>query len=281
MGSWRRPTMGSATATLPRVEAEHEGPPGWLGRARAVDRRALLRHALTRVPWLSDVKSRGYYAALRAVRCPFEQEFKALRPYLRDRMLCLDVGANHGQSIDALRIMRRGVRIIALEPQPHLFSRLVRRFDASADTVVLPYGVGDRPGRTTLWVPSYNGYRFDGLASTTSEQAATEWFSYSIHGFEPTKLSVETHEVEIVRLDDVVTAPVGFVKIDIQGAELAALEGARRILADDRPVVMVEQNVAGPIDRFLGALGYDPHTWRDGVLRPGIGHLNTIYLPRP
>ena len=254
---------------------------GWGTRARQVDVRAWLRDGLTRAPWLSDLKSRGYYAALRLVRCPFEQEFKALRPYLRDRMLCLDVGANHGQSIDALRIMRRDIRIIALEPQPHLFERLARRFPPSPATVVLPYGVGARPGRTTLWVPSYNGYRFDGLASTTSEQAATDWFAYSIRRFEPSKLSVQTYEIDVVRLDDVAAEPVGVVKIDIQGAELAALQGAGRILTEDRPVVMVEQCTAGPIDGHMGALGYDPYTWSNGALRSGIGHLNTIYLPRP
>ena len=107
---------------------------------------------------------------------------------------------------------------------------------------MLPCGVGDRPGRTTLWVPSYNGYRFDGLASTTDEHSAIEWLSYSIHNFDPSKLSVETYDVDIVRLDDVVSEPVGFIKLDIQGAELPALEGARRILTDDRPVVMVEQS---------------------------------------
>jgi FkbM family methyltransferase len=248
-------------------------------REMAAQIRSLVRTGLTRMPWLADVKSRAHYAALRVLRRPFEREFLALRPYLRPWMLCLDVGANHGQSIDALRMINRDVRILAFEPQPRLFRRLSHRFPPSWDTTVVPFGVADEPGRTTLWVPSYNGCRFDGLASTTDEDSATEWFSYSIRNFDPAKVSVEAFEIEIVRLDDVVSEPVGLIKLDIQGAELAALRGARRILARDRPIVMVEQNIAGEIDDHMAGLGYLPHAWLDGDLVDGIGTLNTLYLP--
>src|SRR5262245_12012729 len=92
------PEIGSAAAALPGLSGGQAGH-GWLCRVRAVDRRGWLREALTHVPWLSDVKSRAYYAALRIARRPFEHDFRALRPHLHDRMLCIDVGANHGQSI--------------------------------------------------------------------------------------------------------------------------------------------------------------------------------------
>jgi FkbM family methyltransferase len=247
----------------------------------AIHIRSYVRTGLTRMPWFHDAKARGHYAALRLLRRPFEQEFAALRPYLRRSMLCLDVGANRGQSIDALRMINRDVRVLAFEPQPRLFRRLTQRFPASWATTVFPFGVADRPGRTTMWVPSYNGCRFDGLASTTDERTATEWLSYSIRRFDPAKVSVEAYEIEIVRLDDVVSEPVGFIKLDIQGGELAALRGARRILTDDRPIVMLEQNTAGPIDEHMARLGYRPHAWIHGGLVDGIGTLNTLYFPDP
>jgi FkbM family methyltransferase len=245
----------------------------------AMHLRFFVRTGLTRMPWLHEAKSRSHYAALRFLRRPFEQDFLALRQYLRPGMLCLDVGANHGQSIDALRMINSDVRVLAFEPQPNLFRQLSHRFRASPDTTVVPWGVAERPGRTTLWVPSYNGCRFDGLASTTDEHTATVWLSYSIRSFDPAKVSVDAYEVEIVRLDDVVSDPVGFIKLDIQGAELAALRGARRILTEDRPIVMVEQNTAGAIDDHMACLGYRPHAWFDGGLTAGIGTLNTLYLP--
>jgi FkbM family methyltransferase len=176
-------------------------------------------------------------------------------------------------------MINREVRVLAFEPQPTLFRRLSNRFPASWETTVVPWGVSDRPGRTTLWVPSYNGCRFDGLASTTDEHMARSWFTYSIRNFDPAKVSVEAYEIDIVRLDDVVSEPVGFIKLDIQGAELAALRGAARILTQDRPIVMVEQNAAGPIDDHMASLRYHPHAWVDGELVDGISTLNTLYLP--
>ena len=43
------------------------------------------------------------------------------------------------------------------------------------------------------------------------------------------------------RLDDVVREPVGFLKIDMsEGHELAVLQGAIRILKNDRPILLIE-----------------------------------------
>jgi FkbM family methyltransferase len=47
-------------------------------------------------------------------------------------------------------------------------------------------------------------------------------------------------EVPCVRLDDALgNEHVSFIKMDIEGAELQALEGARRVIARDRPVLAI------------------------------------------
>jgi FkbM family methyltransferase len=250
-------------------------------RERAVnaDLRVATRTILTRFPWMADIKARAHYSALRVLRRPFEGDFLALRPYLRPGMLCVDVGANHGQSIDALRMMNPHVRVLAFEPQPTLYERLARRFPRNDQTIVERHGVGDHAGRCTMWVPSYNGYLFDGLATTIDRETAVAWLAYSINHFDESKVSVCEYEIEIVRLDDFVTEPIGFLKLDIQGAEHAALRGATRLLSEDRPVVMVEQTSPCEIDLLMATHGYAPHAWRCGQLLPGFGDLNTIYLP--
>ena len=45
--------------------------------------------------------------------------------------------------------------------------------------------------------------------------------------------------IEVARLDDVVAQPVSFVKMDLEGAELAALRGARQHIAADHPKLAV------------------------------------------
>ena len=47
-------------------------------------------------------------------------------------------------------------------------------------------------------------------------------------------------EIELRRLDDQGHGGVGFIKIDVEGHELAVIQGARRLLERDRPTLLVE-----------------------------------------
>ena len=52
-------------------------------------------------------------------------------------------------------------------------------------------------------------------------------------------------EVRAVALDDVdLPRPIAFIKMDVEGAEPLALEGAARLLAQDRPVILSELHAA-------------------------------------
>ena len=81
-------------------------------------------------------------------------------------------------------------------------------------------------------------------------------------------------QVDVVRLDDVIAEPVGFIKIDVEGHELAVLEGAERILREHRPVLLVEatptNNPATPRDvmDFLALRGYTGFFLFKNVMTP-------------
>lgn len=95
----------------------------------------------------------------------------------------------------------------------------------------------------------------------------------------------ELRPVDVVRLDDLdLPRPVNFVKMDIEGAEPLAVEGAAALLARDRPVVLSELNepqlkiVAGcaPGDFIaqMRTLGYTCRRLRDdGPAEPVTGSL--------
>lgn len=62
----------------------------------------------------------------------------------------------------------------------------------------------------------------------------------------PFPVEVERVTVPVVRMDDVVGGPVRFVKLDLEGGEHHALLGARRILSEHRPLVVLECGAATP-----------------------------------
>jgi hypothetical protein len=74
--------------------------------------------------------------------------------------------------------------------------------------------------------------------------------------------------VPTFRLDDLVEGPVGFLKMDVEGAEGRVVEGATRLIARDRPIVTTElkdemlRRVSGSsVAEYLGSfekLGYTP-----------------------
>ena len=72
--------------------------------------------------------------------------------------------------------------------------------------------------------------------------------------------------VPAFRLDDIVTGPVHFLKLDVEGAEGRVVKGATKILERDRPIVTTElkEEMLGRVSKmslaeYLGhfeALGY-------------------------
>lgn len=93
--------------------------------------------------------------------------------------------------------------------------------------------------------------------------------------------------VSVVALDELeLTRPVSFVKLDVEGAEPLVVEGARRLLSTDRPVILSELHgvqlarVAGSsardLVRQLEELGYTCHE----LAAEGAGApINTDALP--
>jgi FkbM family methyltransferase len=65
--------------------------------------------------------------------------------------------------------------------------------------------------------------------------------------------------VRTVALDDIASAGdfrPSFIKMDIEGAEFHALEGMKRLLAEARPVVALEQSPDMRCHALLTASGY-------------------------
>lgn len=169
--------------------------------------------------------------------------------------LFIDVGANSGQSARSLRIFNRELSIVSFEANPLLEPEL--RFTKRLLGDGYEYrmvGLGSREECLTLYVP---------LAGRTP---LTPWATADRESLERNRPAIEQEAcraitvvevpVEICRFDDLALRPL-VVKIDVEGFELAVLEGMRETLARDEPILMIENNAsAEQAAALLASLGY-------------------------
>lgn len=244
-----------------------------------LDPKKLFRTAQAYLPLSRDRFDAAQAAMLRWLRRPHEADFAAIAVLpMRKRPLFLDVGANRGQSIQSMRLVRPDARIEAFEPNPRLAERLAAQFGPGVRVHAL--GLSDSAGTIDLHIPHYRGMSYDGLASLDRDYAAGWLNAESVYGFDARRLAIETVTCRSARLDDLGLDP-DFIKLDVEGHELAVLRGATETLAASHPALLVENGHANrEIIAFLGRLGYRPrffekHRFVEAPLRP---KLNCFFL---
>ena len=79
--------------------------------------------------------------------------------------------------------------------------------------------------------------------------------------------SVEEVEVDVTTLDQNALTNVGFIKIDVEGHELAVLKGGTETLLRECPNLLIEANshhypnAVSELHRFLAGFGYQGVFW--------------------
>lgn len=240
--------------------------------------RNLFRTIQVRFPALQSAKYTAKRFLTRTLGTLSEPDFRALQlfPDLQDKLL-LDVGANRGQSIEALLRVAPQSRIMSFEANGALGQQLQRVYRHNPRVTVHDFGLGDVEQSIRLYVPAYRRWRFDGLASCNRDEAAAA-LEARIVGYRPALLTIHEVPCLVRRLDDLNIQPF-FIKLDVEGYEYQVLHGGEQTLRTHRPVLMVES--PGPDTReFLAALGYERFAFESGRFVPDQeGERNTFFLP--
>jgi FkbM family methyltransferase len=250
------------------------------GGVRKPPIRDRLKVALTAQPRLYDAARRPYALARYALRRPHDPDYAAFALFPDLAGLFLDVGANSGMSAYSFRIARRHDPILSIEPNPfHARDlRFVSRFAQPFEFRIC--AAGREHGTMLLHIPTFKGVPLTTEASLIREQVESSPSLRERLGprMDTSDFVLHSVEVPIIPLDALRLAPA-FVKLDVQGFELAALEGLHDTLRTHRPPVMLECP-GSPEVSFLAQFGYEPFTY-DGEsrrLRPGLdGAVNAIF----
>jgi FkbM family methyltransferase len=174
--------------------------------------------------------------------------------YLKPGDTFLDIGANIGFfTLYAARIVGKSGKVHAFEPNPLTFTKLRQNVELNelGNVSTCPVALSDRRGEAALFLgPSGNA----GGASLRELGSDT------------------TVPVRVVTLDEVLqkhsVARIAMIKIDVEGAEFLALNGAVQTLRRDRPEIICEisewslerqGSSAEQLFEFLGHMGYK---WR-------------------
>jgi len=141
-------------------------------------------------------------------------------------MNCIDAGCHLGSVLHEITQLSPNGHHIAIEPLPYKADWLRRHFPT---VEVHQVALGDEDSTVEIFYdPRRSG--FSSLVRHKHLGARTAAVS-----------------VKCKRLDDIVPPerPIGFLKIDVEGAEFHVLRGARRVLGESQPVVLFECSRAG------------------------------------
>ena len=168
---------------------------------------------------------------------PAENELYILHLLVDSKSTILDVGANNGLYCYYFQEFVKCKEIHAFEPIPSLFKKLEKWFK---NIHFYPFAISNENAIKTLRIPYIHSVKFETRAKLDDLIETDE------NHFDELKIQART--LDTIFLDR--NIHIDFIKIDIEGHELSAIEGAKEIIANDHPILMIEIEERHHGDKF-------------------------------
>ena len=229
--------------------------------------KALVRFLYANVPGLAALRFAAMDLSASYIHKP---EYKGAAKLPIGNGMIVDIGANRGQSIAALKKFAPDATIVAFEPDPRSAARLSTRYQHDKTVTIEHRALGSKAGTLTLFVPSYGAWDCDGMAATDKE-TATEWLRDPgrMLRYDEAKLKVREYPVECRTLDSYGFAPI-LIKLHAQGAEPEILRGSWQTLRQHGPAIMCAFSPPA-VSEFFANLGYRPFVYQSESNRFSAG----------
>ena len=161
-----------------------------------------------------------------------KQTKRIMQIVLEDESTFIDVGSHKGEVLElALKISKKG-KHFAFEPIPNLFHKLNNKYGSKCE--VLNYGLSDQKKQSSFQHVTTNP-AYSGIRKRTY----------------PKDEQVETIQIQLDTLDNQLKQHdrVDMIKIDVEGAELEVLKGAKKIIEKFHPIIVFEHGL-GASDHY-------------------------------
>lgn len=176
---------------------------------------------------------------------------------------CIDIGCHKGEVLERMVKLSPTGTHFAFEPIPVYFQKLRSRFNGNVS--IYPYALsgsnGDAEFQFVKNAPAYSGLKMR---------------EYNIKNPD-----IEAITVEKKRLDDIIpeALSIHFIKLDVEGGEFDVLQGARRLLETQKPVVVFECGLGA--SEYYGTRPEDLYAYLVSELGFKISLLKDFILNKP
>lgn len=168
-------------------------------------------------------------------------------------VVALDCGANVGvHAVEWSKLMHDWGQVIAIEAQERIFYALAGNITMNNcfNCRAIWAAVGAKSGEIGVPVPDY--FRPSSFGSLEIKKNVNNEFIGQEIDYE------NLQSTRMVPIDDLNLGRVDFIKIDIEGMEMEALQGAHRTIARCLPQLLIERikSDSAEISEYLENLGY-------------------------
>ncbi|MDJ0556617.1 MAG: FkbM family methyltransferase, partial [Microcoleaceae cyanobacterium MO_207.B10] len=153
----------------------------------------------------------------------------------------VDIGANTGNHLVYFAKIMNAAKVIPMEFHPEVIDILNRHIlinqVSNVDLSKLGYALGKNSGKYFIKEHPAKDLCLTEISDTNNGNS---------------------REVQVVTLDGIITEKIDFIKVDVQGTEIDALEGAKKLISSYQPDMLVEvaKHHIKDFIHFLGVVKY-------------------------
>lgn len=208
----------------------------------------------------------------RAIDNNYEKELSLIERFANKSRDAIDVGVYRG--VYSLKLSQNFKFVHSFEPNPLLFPYLSKNLEKIIKNIKLyNLALSNKDSETVLKLPIRSRSIFkDNIEELYQLGAASIHPNNEFENFKKVPVNTE-------KLDNLSINNIGFIKIDVEGHELEVIEGAKKTIIKNKPILLIEiekrhskRSVEETIG-FINNLNYDCYFVKDEDLRP-IVELN-------